>query len=150
MLPRTEAQRKSIGSGICPSVSRPLHKTPLVARCRTSNSDILILRHPVPSSELRILDVGSGDGLFFGKLAEFGDVDGVELSDGLVNPQGPFGERIQSFVFMFDVLEHLNNPGEASRHAHSLLTPGGALLLTVRAFEILWTNHNTINQYLVC
>jgi 2-polyprenyl-3-methyl-5-hydroxy-6-metoxy-1,4-benzoquinol methylase len=111
---------------------------------------ILILRHPVSSSGLRILDVGCGDGLFFGKLAEFGDVDGVEPSEGLLNPQGPFRERIQSFVLMFDVLEHLNNPGEALRHAHLLLTPGGALLLTVPASEILWTNHDTINQYLVC
>jgi hypothetical protein len=30
-----------------------------------------------------------------------------------------------------------------------LLAPGGALLLTVPAFQILWTNHDTINQHLV-
>jgi SAM-dependent methyltransferase len=123
----------------------------------------VIRRRLGSSSGLRILDVGCGDGLFFGKLAEFGDVDGVESDAELVNPQGPFRERIHiapfdtnfrtsapySLVLMLDVLEHLKNPGEALRHAHSLLTPGGALLLTVPAFQILWTNHDTINHHLV-
>lgn len=112
---------------------------------------------------LRILDVGCGDGLFFSRLAEFGDVDGVEPDQALVNPQGPFYDRIHiapfdadfcpsapySLVLFLDVLEHLNTPAEALRHAHSLLTPTGALLLTVPAFQILWTNHDTINHHLV-
>ena len=123
----------------------------------------VIRRRLGTSSGLRILDVGCGDGLFFNKLAEFGDVDGVEPDEGLVNPQGPFRERIRiapfdtdfrssapySLVLMLDVLEHLNDPGEALHHAHSLLTPAGALLLTVPAFQILWTNHDTINHHLV-
>ena len=115
------------------------------------------------SSGLRILDVGCGDGLFFNRLSEFGEVDGVEPDEGLVNPQGPQRARIRiapfdsdfrspapySLVLMLDVLEHLDDPGEALRHAHSLLTPAGTLLLTVPAFQILWTNHDTINHHLV-
>ena len=111
----------------------------------------------------RILDVGCGDGLFFSGLAEFGHVDGVEPDEALVNPQGPFFDRIRiapfdtdfrssapySLVLLLDVLEHLNNPSEALRHAHSLLTAAGALLLTVPAFQILWTNHDIINHHLV-
>jgi len=123
----------------------------------------VIRQHLGSSSGLRILDVGCGDGLFFDRLAEFGDVEGVEPDEGLVNPQGPFREQIRVapfdtnfrssapylLVLMLDVLEHLNNPGEALRHAHSLLMPGGALLLTVPAFQILWTNHDTINHHRV-
>ncbi len=113
------------------------------------------------SSGRRILDVGCGDGLFFNRLSEFGEVEGVEPDEGLVNPQGPHRARIRiapfdsdfrspapySLVLMLDVLEHLDNPGEALHHAHSLLGPSGTLLLTVPAFQILWTNHDTINHH---
>lgn len=114
-------------------------------------------------SARRILDVGCGDGLFFDRLEEFGDVEGVEPDAALVNPEGPHRARIRiapfdihfhasapySLVLMLDVLEHLNHPGEALRHAHSLLASSGALLLTVPAFQILWTNHDTINHHRV-
>jgi hypothetical protein len=50
---------------------------------------------------------------------------------------------------MLDVLEHMNNPQEALGHAHTLLAPSGALLLTVPAFQILWTNHDALNHHLV-
>lgn len=123
----------------------------------------VLRRHSGPRAGLRILDVGCGDGLFFSRLAEFGEVDGVEANAQLVNPQGPYRDRIHiapfdpgfrpadpySLVLMLDVLEHIENPGQALRHAHSLLRPGGALLLTVPAFQLLWTNHDTINHHLV-
>jgi len=110
---------------------------------------------------LRILDVGCGDGLFFDRLAEFGIAEGIEPDEALVNPQGPHRAQIKivpfdtnfrspqpySLVLMLDVLEHLDNPDEALQHAHSLLAPSGALLLTVPAFQALWTNHDTINHH---
>jgi SAM-dependent methyltransferase len=114
-----------------------------------------------PNERLRILDVGCGDGLFFSRLAEFGDVEGIEPDDSLVDPHGPHRARIRiapfdtnfsspepySLVLMLDVLEHLDHPSEALRHACSLLAPGGALLLTVPAFQMLWTNHDVINHH---
>jgi 2-polyprenyl-3-methyl-5-hydroxy-6-metoxy-1,4-benzoquinol methylase len=123
-----------------------------------------VLRRRFRSREgLRMLDVGCGDGLFFSRLAEFGDVEGIEPNEELLNPQGPHRARIRvtpfdsnfrsselySLVLMLDVLEHLDNPGEALRHAYSLLAPGGALLLTVPAFQLLWTNHDVLNQHRV-
>src|SRR6266403_3004190 len=102
----------------------------------------VIRQHLGSSSGLRILDVGCGDGLFFDRLAEFGDVEGLELDEGLVNPQGPHRARIRiapfdtnfrpsecySLALLLDVLEHIDNPGEALRHAYSLLAPSGTLL----------------------
>ncbi len=118
-------------------------------------------RHLRARTDLKILDIGCGDGLFFDRLAEFGDVEGVEPDAGLVDPKGPHRARIRiasfddnfrstksySLILMLDVLEHLDNPGDALRHAYSLLAPSGALLLTVPAFQLLWTNHDVINHH---
>ena len=112
---------------------------------------------------LRILDVGCGDGLFLGRLEEFGEADGVEPDKELVSPSGPYFGRIRMQPFdssflpaheydvllMLDVLEHLDDAGGALRHAHTVLRPGGVLLLTVPAFQALWTNHDTINHHRV-
>ena len=48
---------------------------------------------------------------------------------------------------MLDFLEHLENPDEALRAAYRVLAPGGILLLTVPAFELLWTSHDDINEH---
>jgi 2-polyprenyl-3-methyl-5-hydroxy-6-metoxy-1,4-benzoquinol methylase len=108
-----------------------------------------------------ILDVGCGDGLFFDQLLQFGEVEGVESSAPLVNPEGahrsrihicPFDENFQpgkqfSLILMLDVLEHLADPLASLRHALALLAPQGMLLITVPAFKTLWTNHDVINQH---
>jgi SAM-dependent methyltransferase len=110
-----------------------------------------------------ILDIGCGDGLFFDRLREFGDVEGVEPFAELVRYDNPdrsriytcsFDERFQpgkvySLILMLDVLEHLENPAAALRHALSLLTPGGRLVITVPAFNLLWTNHDVLNHHFV-
>ena len=112
-------------------------------------------------SDLRILDVGCGDGLFFSRLEPFGEVEGVEPAGDLVDARGahrtkinvgPFDESFQpgkhySLILMLDVLEHLDRPETAIRHARSLLEPGGLLLVTVPAFPLLWTSHDILNEH---
>ena len=109
----------------------------------------------------RILDVGCGDGLFFNRLAEFGEVEGVEPSAELVNPGNPhrsliynclFDKNFQpekpySLILMLDVLEHLENPVLALGHAMELLAPGGMVVITVPAFMSLWTRHDVLNHH---
>ena len=108
-----------------------------------------------------ILDVGCGDGLFFDRLREFGDVEGIEPDASLVDPAGPWRSRIRvqpfderfrparaySLITMFDVLEHLPDAGNALRHASALLEREGTLVATVPAFESLWTSHDDINHH---
>lgn len=114
-----------------------------------------------PRPGARILDVGCGDGLFFDRLREFGEAEGIEPAEYLVDPLGPHRSRItiapfdESFqprrrydlILMLDVLEHLDAPVQALRHAISLLEPHGLLLITVPAFNLIWTNHDRINQH---
>lgn len=110
----------------------------------------------------RILDIGCGDALFFDRLAEFGDVDGVEPCAELVSPNSPHRNRIYvcpfdgdfrpgkqySLILMLDVLEHLEDPAGALRHVLDLLAPKGIVIITVPAFMALWTNHDVLNHHL--
>jgi SAM-dependent methyltransferase len=109
----------------------------------------------------KILDVGCGNGLFFDQLLRFGTVEGVELSPVLVSDNGPHRSRIHvgsfdrslnlsgaySLILMLDILEHLTDPASALRYALELLAADGRLLITVPAFNSLWTNHDTINNH---
>ena len=108
-----------------------------------------------------ILDVGCGNGLFFDRLSEFGEVEGVEPSAELVDPHSPHAARIYvgpfdatfqpgklyALILMLDILEHLDAPAEALHHALGLLEPGGLVVITVPAFPALWTGHDVLNQH---
>jgi 2-polyprenyl-3-methyl-5-hydroxy-6-metoxy-1,4-benzoquinol methylase len=108
-----------------------------------------------------ILDVGCGDGLLFDQLMPFGEVEGVEPSAASVSELSPHRSRIHigpfddSFqprkkfmlILMLDVLEHLADPATALRRALALLAPAGMLLVTVPAFNALWTNHDVVNEH---
>lgn len=111
----------------------------------------------------RILDIGCGDGLFFDRLAEFGEVEGVEPFAYLVSPDNPHRSRIYicpfddnfrpgkeySLILMLDVLEHMENPAAALCHALDLLGPNGTFIATVPAFMSLWTNHDVVNHHFI-
>jgi SAM-dependent methyltransferase len=111
----------------------------------------------------RILDIGCGDALFFDRLSEYGEVEGVEPCAELVNAQNPHRNRVYvcpfdtnfrpgkqySLILMLDVLEHLENPIGAMKHALDLLAPEGRMLLTVPAFMSLWTNHDVLNHHYI-
>lgn len=111
----------------------------------------------------RILDVGCGDGLLFACLSGFGSVFGVESDETTLAPDSPWRDRIfrQSFddsfqpsqrfdlILMLDVLEHLPDPAAALEHARSLLTPGGRILITVPALNVLWTTHDDVNHHYI-
>jgi len=109
-----------------------------------------------------ILDLGCGDGLFFGRLAEFGGtIEGLESDPSLVSRETAERYRIHvgpldasfapnkrfALILMLDVLEHLPNPKESLKQAVELLEPGGRLVMTVPAFRCLWTNHDDLNHH---
>lgn len=109
-----------------------------------------------------ILDIGCGDGLFFDELSGLGQVEGVEPEAGLLDPRGkwrsaihavPFDAGFQpttryGLILLLDVLEHMEHPAAALSQAVSLLAPGGVILVTVPAFEALWTGHDDLNHHL--
>jgi len=130
-------------------------------RARTEYVIETLRRYRPASGFPTILDIGCGDGLFFDRLQEFGQVEGVEPDAELVNPANPQRSRIHicpfdesfapgksySLVLMLDVLEHLERPAAALKHALELLEPQGLFMATVPAFRMLWTNHDVINHH---
>lgn len=120
-----------------------------------------LLRSEKLAPSVNILDVGCGDGLFFNRLAEFGTVEGLEADERLLDPANPHRAKIYTVPFdknfqpgkryglilMLDVLEHLDNPGEALECVHDLLEENGIFVLTVPAFQLFWTNHDVINHH---
>ena len=107
------------------------------------------------------MDVGCGSGLFFDKLREFGEPEGVEadsawqeygrtgpgqvhyrLFDATFQPGKSYG-----LILMLDLVEHLDDPAGALGHAVSLLADRGKLIVTVPAFRQLWTSHDDLNHH---
>jgi 2-polyprenyl-3-methyl-5-hydroxy-6-metoxy-1,4-benzoquinol methylase len=114
-----------------------------------------------PEGWKKILDVGCGDGLLFDQLMPFGEVEGVEPSAAAVSENSPHRSRIHTcpfdenfqpgkefnLILMLDVLEHIPDPAATLRRALALLAPAGILLVTLPAFNALWTNHDLLNQH---
>src|ERR1700760_3640040 len=104
----------------------------------------------------RALELGCGNGGMLRLMQQScvnGSVFGMDLfAEGLANArrrvgvplvQGdvrlpPFSESLH-LIGMFDVLEHLEDDVGVLQHVHSMLVPGGALVLTVPAHMALWS-----------
>ncbi|MCU0701393.1 MAG: class I SAM-dependent methyltransferase [Myxococcaceae bacterium] len=123
-------------------------------------------RHlPKNGSERRILDAGCGTGPNIAMLTEFGTVWGVEASPlaleaarrrvgtsahvslGTLPGLGLEPELMFDVITLFDVLEHLDEPVSALGELRARLAPGGRLLVTVPAFQFLWSVHDEQNQH---
>jgi SAM-dependent methyltransferase len=109
-----------------------------------------------------ILDAGCGSGRNMVDLARHGEVTGVELSDAsaqLARARGvgavvegsvmdmPFPSSSFDLAVCLDVIEHLEDDRGALRELRRVLRPGGALLLTVPAYQWLWSGHDEINHH---
>jgi SAM-dependent methyltransferase len=110
----------------------------------------------------RILDAGCGSGRNMVELAHAGPVTGIELSKTsvLLARARQVGEVIEGSVLdmpfepgsfdlavSLDVIEHLQEDLDALRELRRVVAPGGALLVTVPAYEWLWSGHDEINHH---
>jgi SAM-dependent methyltransferase len=110
----------------------------------------------------RILDVGCGAGLFFDALERLGHVEGIESDRLAVEQAGRWRSRIHvgelddtfepdasfDLILLLDVVEHVDRPDRLLRRAASLLGPAGRIVVTVPAFNWLWTSHDELNHHL--
>lgn len=114
----------------------------------------------------RLLDFGCGTGINLQHFQSLGDAYGLDTSpravefchqrglskvkriaphiDGSI--ENPFAERFD-IVTLLDVLEHIEPQEKTLKHIHSWIAPGGVILLTVPAYDFLWSGEDYVSHH---
>lgn len=109
-----------------------------------------------------ILEAGCGTGGNLTMLSAHGRVDAMEIDEtacelanqrqvtkiqnGSLPNNIPFKGKYD-LILILDVLEHLENDLAALTALYEKLKPGGWLLVTVPAYQFLWSKHDEINHH---
>lgn len=115
------------------------------------------LERALPRRPVRLLEVGCGTGNVLGALGRFGEAVGMETHPALAGAARAAGLDVREgrlpgdlvvppgwadVVLALDVLEHLDDEAAALATARQALAEGGLLLVTVPAYQWLWSGHD--------
>ena len=115
-----------------------------------------------PQRPLLVADVGCGMGSTLGMLSEFGTVVGIDTSPTALSfsrerghpmlvagslPGLPFADESFDVVCALDVIEHIDDDFTAAKELWRVCKPGGLLLITVPAYQWLWSEHDDVNEH---
>jgi SAM-dependent methyltransferase len=123
----------------------------------------LIRREASPPPGARVLEIGCGTGHNLPMLAQFGEVDALELDEqaravaekrlGRTVMDAPLPEivdvadRHYDLIGAFDVIEHIDDDGAALASIARKLKPGGKMVMTVPAHPWMWSAHDVVNHH---
>jgi len=121
----------------------------------------VILRLNLPKNA-QILEAGCGTGGNLQMLSRHGQVAAMELDEiacqlanqrrvthvkrGSLPDDIPFTSQYD-LILILDVIEHLDDDLSALKALYHKLKPGGYLLVTVPAYQFLWSEHDEINHH---
>jgi SAM-dependent methyltransferase len=110
----------------------------------------------------RVLDAGCGSGRTLQELVDYGSVAGIELDHDaaeLARGRGfaevvvgrvqelPWAENWFHLVTCLDVIEHTPDDRVTLGELRRVCRPGGFLLVTVPAYQALWSRHDEANHH---
>jgi SAM-dependent methyltransferase len=110
----------------------------------------------------RILDAGCGSGRTLDELRDYGTVAGLDFSEqavaaarrrGHADVQAgrvealPWPDETFDLVTCLDVIEHTPDDRATLRELRRVTRPGGHLLVTVPAYQALWSAHDVVNRH---
>lgn len=116
---------------------------------------------PLPD-RAQILDAGCGSGATMVSLARYGTVRGVELDEQAASvasgravgevvvgrlEQLPWPDRSFDLITCLDVIEHTPDDRLTLASLLRVCRPGGFLLVTVPAYQALWSVHDVSNHH---
>jgi ubiquinone/menaquinone biosynthesis C-methylase UbiE len=111
--------------------------------------------------DARILDAGCGSGRMLDELKERGDVVGIDANVHAVAAtrrrghaarlseieRMPFADASFDLVTCLDVLEHTPDDRRTLSELRRVTRPGGTLVVTVPAYQALWSAHDVVNGH---
>ena len=110
----------------------------------------------------RILDVGCGTGANLLMLSQYGDAEGVDISEDALafcrerglekvklgaGEELPYDDGTFDLVTALDVVEHLDDDLAGLREMRRVLRPGGRVLLFVPTFMFLWGLQDDVSNH---
>jgi SAM-dependent methyltransferase len=123
----------------------------------------LIAREAGLPEDARILEIGCGTGHNFEMLKGFGRLDALEVDEearalasrrlgGAVGDAPLPGlpgipDHAYDLIALLDVLEHVDNRAESLRSIAAKLRPDGRILVTVPAYQWLWSAHDRAHHH---
>jgi SAM-dependent methyltransferase len=125
-------------------------------------SDFLKRWGGVPANA-RILEIGCGTGHNLPMLAQFGEVDAIEIDEtAAAKASERLGKKVGTsplpeldgvrpgsydLVAVLDVVEHVEDDVAALKAIAQALKPGGQILITVPAHQWMWSAHDVVNHH---
>jgi SAM-dependent methyltransferase len=123
----------------------------------------LIAREAGLPEAARILEIGCGTGHNFGMLRSFGRLDalevdaearalattrlGQEVGDAPLPELTGVPDRAYDLIALLDVLEHVDGDQAALESIAAKLAPGGKILVTVPAYQWMWSAHDRAHHH---